>query len=1178
MLVLVFSYYKYKEVVMLEVLTDTAETVLKRRYYLKDEEGNCIEDYPTLCRRVAKFIASATPDSRMRAALEQKYFEGMYHLDWLPNTPALTNAGTDIGMLSACIVLGVEDSITGIFNTIRDAALCHKEGSGTGFSFSDIRAAGSRVKSTNGISSGPLSFIRVFNEATETIKQGSRRRGANLATLIVDHPDIEDFIDAKEDLTQFTNFNFSVGITDAFMEKVKDGCTDEVRIFNKIVDRAWRTGEPGCLFLDTINKNSPVLHLGRISSSNPCIVGDTLVAVADGRNYVPIKVLADEGCDVPVYCLDKENKLAIRTMVNPRKTNENASIYTVTIDNGHVLRVTANHKFTLTDGRTVEAKDLFRGDSLKVLSKWENDKGYIDIKEPNETKKPEHRVLASHFYGLSNDEVVHHLDHNRSNNITSNLVVMSTKEHTDYHMIGDNNPAVRFPEKNIFNNSEWQQKIREMYHIGAKRSEETKARIGAKTREWFSIPGNSTTHGAAVSKGIRGSQKFKDSVSKRSQDYLEECREKTDLPTYLKGDSIFVEKVCEECGSIFEISWSRREQSLCSHKCGGAHATRFYTEHSPEVRAKIGIGSKKYANTEVGRDNKRKAAIISAKNSAVLCGSEAVHNNLELIKERWDSYKDQIKGSNSRIKRFIRADKIVELFETWDNFCLEAKTSNHKVISVVQDGIEDVYNGTVEEFHNYFIGGYNEGDIGAKKNVTISVNCLNCGEIPLLPGESCNLASINLSKFIIVDSLGDSLVDWQRLQETVEICVYFLNGVIDKNKYPIPIVEEMTKRTRKIGLGIMGLHDILIELQLPYASEEGREMAAKIMNFIEANALIVSEELAEKDGPFPGYDPDLCSYPPRRNATVSSIQPTGTGSMIANCSSGCEPNFSYVMVKNVMDETHLTMVNPLFEKVAKREGFYSDELLTKVGKTGSVLHPEIPVKWQEILRTASDISADDHVKMLCTLQNNGVQNAISKSINMPESATREDVARAYMMAWEGGAKGLTVYRNNSRANQVLNTVGNLDKPTATVSSDGPVKQDLPDTLRARRYKLKLDDGENVYIIICFSEDGKPMEVFAKFPYDGRHEYREKSTAYTTVCRLVSLALRYSIPVEEVIKQLDKSSGSMMDLPAQLTKLLKTFLSETNSPYTVPCPECGEPTLVFEEGCQVCKSCGYSKCS
>ena len=173
---------------------------------------------------------------------------------------------------------------------------------------------------------------------------------------------------------------------------------------------------------------------------------------------------------------------------------------------------------------------------------------------------------------------------------------------------------------------------------------------------------------------------------------------------------------------------------------------------------------------------------------------------------------------------------------------------------------------------------------------------------------------------------------------------------------------------------------------------------------------------------------------------------------------------------------------------------------------------------------------------------------------------------------------MTVYRNNSRSNQVLNTVGNLDKPTATVSADGPVKQDLPDTLRARRYKLKLDDGENVYIIICFSEDGKPMEVFAKFPYDGRHEYRDRSAMYTVTCRLISLALRYSIPVEEVIKQLDKSSGSMMDLPAQLTKLLKTFLSETSSPYTVPCQECGEPTLVFEEGCQVCKSCGYSKCS
>jgi len=714
-------------------LTTTAEVVLARRYYLKDENGDPVETWETLCKRVSGAVALVDKESKEYEALRESFFRMMYHLDFLPNSPCLMNAGTDIGQLSACFVLPIEDSMDGIFTAIRNGALVHKTGGGTGYSFSRLRSRNASVRSTQGVASGPLSFAAVFDAATETIKQGGKRRGANMGVLRIDHPDIMDFIVAKEDQEKFTNFNFSVAITDNFMQAVEDGSdyiliepssAEEVGIlsaravFEKIIDLAWHNGEPGVLFIDAANRDNMTPQLGDFEATNPC------------------------------------------------------------------------------------------------------------------------------------------------------------------------------------------------------------------------------------------------------------------------------------------------------------------------------------------------------------------------------------------------------------------------------------------------------------------------GEQWLLPYESCNLGSLNLSNFV-----KNGKVDYKRMDTTVCVATTFLDNVIDCNRFPIPEIEEMTLKTRKIGMGVMGMHDMLIQLGLPYGSEEGRKIAAEVMAFVRKKAEEQSCKLATEKGAFPAYDVEYNDYPARRNAALTSIQPTGTVSMIADCASGCEPYYSIVMVKNVMDGDRLILVNKHFEQIARKEGFYSEELMAKVADSGTVTgHDEIPEKWQEVFRTAQDISPEDHIQMQGILQKNGVDSSISKTINLPNSATREDVELCYLMGYRLGCKGLTVYRDGSRDSQVLNTIArDSGEQMAVVSSGGVKKRTLPDMLSAKRYRVKDQDQKSVYIIVCFDENEQPMEVFAKFPFDNRVDLKDKSTMWTTTCRLVSLALRFNIPAAEIIKQLDRSSGHMLDLPAQLSKLFKSFMAGTQHGFDAICPECSG-YVVFEEGCETCHECGYSKCS
>jgi ribonucleoside-diphosphate reductase alpha chain len=721
----------------------------------------------------------------------------MTGLRFLPNSPTLGNAGRPLQQLAACFVLPVNDSMEEIFGAIRDMAVIHKSGGGTGFSFSRLRPAGDMVRSTAGLASGPVSFLKVFDAATEAIKQGGRRRGANMAILAVDHPDIEGFISAKADMVTLTNFNISVAVNERFMAAVEGdeeytllnprtrrpvGRRRAREVFRLIVENAWRNGDPGLVFIDRVNKDNPTPRLGAIEATNPC------------------------------------------------------------------------------------------------------------------------------------------------------------------------------------------------------------------------------------------------------------------------------------------------------------------------------------------------------------------------------------------------------------------------------------------------------------------------GEQPLLPYESCNLGSLNLSRFVKEEAAPTRRtaketaakdVDWEGLAAAIPVCVRFLDNVIDVNRYPISQIEEITKKTRKIGLGVMGWADLLFQLGIPYNSEEALRLGERMMAFIQEKADEASERLAEERGVFPAWEGSIYAAKGRarrlRNSTRTTVAPTGTLSIIADCSGGIEPVFAlaftrqhYLDPKRPQTVTQLREVNKHFERAAREGGFHSQELLEALAAGGSLQTQAAAPEWaKRLFVTAHDVSPEWHVRMQAAFQRH-TDNAVSKTINFPHDATPEDVEKAYLLAYHEGCKGITIYRDRSREMQVLShaTVRgpeqaeavaaerSLGPPSPTRRPGEPYRRRLPDERQSITHKFRVGDQEG-YVTVGLYEDGSPGEVFVTISKEG-------STIrglMDSVAVLTSLALQYGVPVDDLAR---KFSGVRFephgftndpDLPqatsivdyifrwlserfgaeararpkARRRRPLKASLPSTGDISTgVACPECGS-ILVFAEGCLLCRSCGYEKC-
>src|SRR5437870_12663791 len=477
-----------------------------------------------------------------------------------------------------------------------------------------------------------------------------------------------------------------------------------------------------------------------------------------------------------------------------------------------------------------------------------------------------------------------------------------------------------------------------------------------------------------------------------------------------------------------------------------------------------------------------------------------------------------------------------------------------------------------------------------------------CGEQPLLPNEACNLGSLNVSKFARRGEDGDWSIDWDEMERVVRLAVRFLDDVIEMNPYPLPEIDATVKSNRRIGLGLMGWADLLFTMGIPYDSPGAIDLADRLMAFVKEKSHDQSAKLGEERGPFPNWSLSIYANDrPLRNSTVTTIAPTGTISMIAGCSSGIEPIFALAFEHRVRQpdgERVLTFVNETFERIAKEQGFYSDALMRAIAKRGA-LHdiPGVPEDARRIFRTSHEIGYEWHVRHQAAFQRY-TDNGVSKTINLPHGASEEDVARAYLLAWELGCLGITVFRDGCKGEQVLNVGIKKEVPVPTAAPS--VIRPRPHSLKGSTYRTDTPIG-TAFITVNETPDDDPFEVFVQVGKGGS----DTMAVAEALGRLISLVLRLPSPLsaqrrlEEVISQLSRIGGGqptgfgpakILSLPDALARTLAEHIGQVKPLTDQPvvdgngrkqigdlCKECGQATFIYEEGCKKCLSCGFNEC-
>jgi ribonucleoside-diphosphate reductase alpha chain len=1174
-------------------MSGNALSVLAKRY-LKKENGRVCETPQEMFRRVARNIASAeriyNPDISEEEIerIEEEFYGIMTRLEFLPNSPTLMNAGCELQQLSACFVLPVEDSMEGIFDSVKAAALIHKSGGGTGFSFSRLRPKDDKVMSTGGVASGPVSFMKVFNAATEAVKQGGTRRGANMGTLRVDHPDILEFIRCKVDNRELTNFNISVCVTDKFMaalEKDEEyelinprtgavaGRLKAKEVFDQIVQHAWKNGDPGIIFIDRINKDNPTPQLGQIESTNPCVIGDTLVSTEKGLMKIKdideqyssggLNILTDERVSDFLYVnqvsgnLMTETKagVSLKTISGAFKTGLKP-VFKVTTKSGFELTATADHQIMTSNG-WVKVKDLGAGKDWVLIQggPGEFNPDYeLPFDVQNECKGENGKIYKP------------------------NLPKKWSKELGQIvgWLVGDG----------------WLRDRDENCRIGFTFGQDDKSILE------YLKPLINNFYGYDIKEVLRENNVYH--LSYHSKYFVD-----------------FFKCLCIK-------AWSSEQKEV---------PDSIYTAPKDAVIGFLqGLFS---ADGTIGIDETNKTIYIrlTAKSLNLLKDTQLLLLNLGIYSKIYDRSRAERTGFDYiSVKGESRA-------YTLDGICYELQISRDNIKRFIEEvgflcdknkekleilSKRNFYSSRFEDLVDKieYLGEQQVYDLTEPETLTFISNgfiSLDCGEQPLLPYEACNLGSINLAKIVKYDGSGKA-IDWDKLRTLVHICVRFLDNVIDMNKYPFPQIEKMAKGNRKIGLGVMGFADLMIELGVPYDSGEAIQVAEDIMQFVSVESKRASTEIAEERSEFPNFKGSIYDKGTSfgngmkmRNATTTTIAPTGTLSILADCSSGVEPLFAISYVRNVLNNTKLYEVNKSFERIAKERGFYSEELLNEIVQNGTVRgNALVPEDVQNVFVTAHDIAPEWHVKIQAAFQKH-TNNAVSKTVNFPHSATVEDVRKVYLLAYKLGCKGVTVYRDGSREQQVLQIQKHQDGLQYSALAEAKAKgfiipRKRPSVTVGRTEKIKTGCG-NLYVTINADENGL-CEVFTQMgKYGGCAASQSEA-----VSRLTSLALRAGVDPRSIIKHLRgrrcpsslwAAGGMVLSCPDAIGIALQRYLkwNENNGNQAqcredaaageIPqgkiepgefldtmigaCPECGG-TIEHEGGCLVCRLCGYTRCS
>lgn len=922
-------------------LTVNAMEVLNRRYLLKDEAEKIVESPAEMFMRIAKAIAKVDRKYGDDWRQSQKiFYEMMTRLEFIPNSPTLFNAGTPLGQLSACFVLPVEDSLEGIFGAVKNMAIIEKSGGGVGFDFSKLRPKGDIVKSTKGVASGPVSFMRVFDTATEVIKAGGKRRGAMMGILRVDHPDILEFITSKQQSGFLSNFNISVAVTDEFMKAVADDAeywlinprnNEKTRklkakeVWNLIAHSAWASGDPGVIFIDEINRHNPTPQIGKIESTNPCITSDAWIMTEDGPRQV--KELYGKKFAVIV------NSEKWESSENGFFSTGTKPVYQLKTREGFELRLTKDHPIMKVKRITrykmerewVNAETLKIGDKI-VLNNHRSLNGW----------KGKYGEREGYLIGLllgdgtiKKDKVILSWGAGKGSKAVRSLAFACAKT---------------LPHRSDFNG--WMRvKGRKEYRMSMGYFKKLAMELGLKPG-MKTITKEMEQTSSEFCKGLlRGLFDADGSMQGRQSKGVSIRLAQSNL-AILRA----VQRILLRFGIFSKIYVNRRGEGI-SKMPNGKGGTKNYL-HKPQHELVISRENMRYFYQKVGFGNSHK---------------------MEKLEKIIKSYKRKMNR-----ERFIAT-----------------------VDEITQSASEEVYDVKIPGINAFDANGF---------------YVHNCGEQPLLPYESCNLGSINLSSMV-----EEGKFNWEKLRKVVRDAVHFLDNVIDANQYPLKEIATVTRANRKIGLGVMGFADMLIKLGIPYNSEEALSFGEKLMSFIEKEGRKKSVEIGEERGSFPNFDKSIWKdkYKAMRNATVTTIAPTGSISIIAGCSSGIEPIFAISFIRNVLGGTRLFETNPLFEIMTKERGFYSAELLEKIAKTGSVQKiDEVPDDVKRLFVTALDIAPEWHVRMQAAFQKY-TDNAVSKTVNLPTDATVDDVRKIYDLAWSLKCKGVTVFRYGSKPEQVL---------------------------------------------------------------------------------------------------------------------------------------------------------------
>ena len=1195
-------------------LSENSRTVMQKRYLRRGDDGQPVETEQEMFWRVAYHVALAEQenggDEKQVEKWARHFFDLLTNLRFFPNSPTFTGAGTPLGQLAACFVLAIEDDMgrtgSGIFETLRHAALIQQTGGGNGFSFSRLRPRGSLVKSSSGTATGPVGFLRVYDQAFGEIAQGGSRRGANMAVLRVDHPDIREFIKCKSEEGTISNFNISVGITDKFMQAVIDDTDYDLinpvdgsvweslrarDIFDMIVEYAHHNGEPGVLFLDTANKENPVPHMYTLESTNPCVTGDTLIYTDEG--LVRAATLFDEEMSTRVtidgrFGYEEPFAFATRTVFTGNKM-----VYRLQTKEGYYIRATADHRIMTADGwRQLQALQI--GQKIHIL----NRKGGFGTHGTEALG----RVLG----WLVGDGTV--------NKVRAVLSFFG-------------------PEK------------QELAPIFADYVNELVAPLGERRREYKVGLTHITERDEARIQSER--------LLVIAEEYgLTETKHRVPEQVFTSSEAMqrgFLQALFTADGGF-----QRNDKKGSSVRLASSYMELL--EGVQQLLSNFGIACKLYRN----RRNAQMHTLPDGKGGYKEYEIRAQHE-LVISKANLIHFADEI--------GFLMDYKQSALLD----FLADAKRGPYKetflatVESITEEGVEEVFDITEPLTHSIIANG---------------MVIHNCGEQFLGPFENCCLGSINLAQHINAD---DGSVNWTKLADTVALSTRFLDDVVTSNAYvpAIPELREAAERVRRIGLGIMGLADLMYAAGVRYGSIEGQEFASQVMEFVRYNSMKTGIELAEERGPFLGiegsrYDPKNLQWTAPvpvvehttdwgrpevnwdtirqgllqhgiRNGAQTTVAPTGTISTVTGVEGyGCEPVFALAYMRyvntnagNSDERMTLQYTSPLFAKALHDAGLSEAEIahiIEQVNQSGSCQDVDgIPENLRRIFVTASDISAEDHVRMQAALQAH-TDNAISKTINFPRGATEAEVASSYKLGWELGCKGMTVYVTGSRDKVVLETAETKkkregdDQPKAETKpvpagQDQPFpmfnekKKPRPTSLPGKTYRLPTPVGVT-YVTINENGHGygQPFEVFIQTSKAGS----EIAAVSEAIGRLMSLILRQTGPVsprdrvKEMIRQLEGIGGGrslgfgpnrVSSLPDGIGQILMSYLEETEltedevettSKNQLPlsftisdtpqaksnanataigdiCPECGQATLIREEGCLHCYSCGYSEC-